>query len=224
MRLEYICLNCGAKIVDTPSQQRKFCSTKCYIEYRKEHGLSKTHKESLSKSISEWWKKVKKENPDYLSWRSDRIKSALRKIPDEKHSQRYAKISSALKGRKPVNTGVRVGDYVNCLQCGKRFYREPSSSKKFCSRKCWRIYNKEHWHELHPTVNKYLYKETIIKERQGRCESCGFSDTRILIVHHKDENDKNNLRENLLVLCPNCHFIMHLNEKGKVNFRKVYRL
>jgi len=48
-----------------------------------------------------------------------------------------------------------------------------------------------------------------IREEIDSCEVCGLNTWRDLPlpleVHHVDGNKKNNLRENLQVLCPNCH-------------------
>ena len=47
----------------------------------------------------------------------------------------------------------------------------------------------------------------------GVCERCGFSDNRVLEIHHKDRNRGHNTRENLELLCPNCHAIDHYEGK-----------
>jgi predicted HNH restriction endonuclease len=41
------------------------------------------------------------------------------------------------------------------------------------------------------------------------CVLCKVSDKRILAVHHKDNNRKNNKVENLVWLCHNCHILVH---------------
>lgn len=43
----------------------------------------------------------------------------------------------------------------------------------------------------------------------GCCESCGESE--VLDIHHIDFNHSNNSKENLSVLCPNCHAKIHRN-------------
>ena len=51
-----------------------------------------------------------------------------------------------------------------------------------------------------------------ILERSARkmvCEYCGNSDRRVLAVHHKDSNRKNNKPLNLIWLCHNCHHLIH---------------
>ena len=40
-----------------------------------------------------------------------------------------------------------------------------------------------------------------------RCKRCGWEG--YCHVHHKDGNWKNNARENLIILCPNCHMDEH---------------
>lgn len=45
------------------------------------------------------------------------------------------------------------------------------------------------------------------------CERCGFLDKRAFTIHHKDRDRKNNNRDNLEVLCWNCHMIEHHKDK-----------
>ena len=43
-----------------------------------------------------------------------------------------------------------------------------------------------------------------------KCNNCSISDKRVLIVHHRDGDRKNNSIENLERLCCNCHAIAHV--------------
>lgn len=47
----------------------------------------------------------------------------------------------------------------------------------------------------------------------AKCERCGFNDKRALCMHHVDRNRKNNIGENLELLCWNCHVIEHFDSK-----------
>jgi hypothetical protein len=47
----------------------------------------------------------------------------------------------------------------------------------------------------------------------GKCEICSMTDVRILEIHHKNKNRKDNKRDNLLYVCPNCHALIHYKEK-----------
>ena len=53
-----------------------------------------------------------------------------------------------------------------------------------------------------------------LMEEVGVCEICGFNDKRILVIHHKDVDRTNNCRENLILLCQNCHATVHYEEKN----------
>jgi len=50
-------------------------------------------------------------------------------------------------------------------------------------------------------------------ERKGiiqKCEKCGYDEAKeILGIHHIDGDRQNNKRENLMVVCPNCHSLIH---------------
>lgn len=66
-------------------------------------------------------------------------------------------------------------------------------------------------------------REKIFKT-VGRCQHCGIDDHRLLTVHHKDRNRKNNDITNLVLLCWNCHALEHWKGKdGMYHFmrRKV---
>lgn len=55
-------------------------------------------------------------------------------------------------------------------------------------------------------------------EKRGRiCERCGYSEYRILEVHHKDRDHQNNNFDNLELICPNCHSLEHLFYKNNKN-------
>lgn len=57
---------------------------------------------------------------------------------------------------------------------------------------------------LHPATRRRL-----IRDRGGRCESCGISEwlgrPLSLDVHHCNGDSRDNRSANLLVVCPNCH-------------------
>jgi 5-methylcytosine-specific restriction protein A len=58
-------------------------------------------------------------------------------------------------------------------------------------------------------------RRKILQERGYKCEKCGRTakDTN-LTIHHKDRNPKNNSNDNLIVVCPRCHF----QEERKINY------
>jgi hypothetical protein len=66
-------------------------------------------------------------------------------------------------------------------------------------------------------------REVLLKEANYTCESCNNSEwlgkPLWLEIHHIDDDNKNNKRENLMVLCPNCHSAIDSNYRfrGRTN-------
>jgi hypothetical protein len=112
------------------------------------------------------------------------------------------------------------GKWVKCVNCGKKIYRTPrdyrkSKSKRFfCSVSChcsWENknvrcgVNSPNW-----VAGESAYRDLMRRNKIPlECKGCGISDNRVLIVHHKDGNRKNNNIDNLEWLCCNCHAISH---------------
>jgi phage gp16-like protein len=44
------------------------------------------------------------------------------------------------------------------------------------------------------------------------CYECGIDDKRVLVVHHRDKNRKNNNIDNLVWLCCNCHYLVYQHQ------------
>lgn len=59
------------------------------------------------------------------------------------------------------------------------------------------------------TLSQWQKRSRIILEQKGHCNKCGLSEwlgqSITLELEHKDGNNINDLRENLEILCPNCH-------------------
>ena len=56
------------------------------------------------------------------------------------------------------------------------------------------------------------WRNKLLKD-VGKCQTCGIEDNRVLDVHHRDRNRSNNTQENLMLLCRNCHAILHYEAK-----------
>lgn len=123
------------------------------------------------------------------------------------------------------------GKFLECSICGKKIYRSlklikrSKSGKHFCSKSCqtlWRnqVYvgeNSANWKN-----GEKAYRNIL--KRSGReqiCQLCETKDERIVIVHHKDHNRKNNKIENLAWLCMNCHYLVHHDKKLEKKFMEA---
>lgn len=123
-----------------------------------------------------------------------------------------------------------------CAWCDTLFDRQKNklhNSKSglfFCNRKC-----KENAQKLGGITeimpdhygaglysNESLVKE--LKQENKNCVDCGENKYYLLCIHHIDSNRKNNTRENLEVVCFNCHAKRHLVLKDSVwviNFKTL---
>jgi len=118
--------------------------------------------------------------------------------------------------------GRKTGKVIACFLCQKTAYRpkkqltKSKSKKYFCSKSCQTIWRNQLFKgEQHPNwkegkhidyrglMSKYLVKAV--------CRLCKERDTRVLCVHHLDQNRKNNTIENLVWLCYNCHHLVHIH-------------
>src|SRR3989344_4606022 len=95
---------------------------------------------------------------------------------------------------------------VRCRLCKKIFYAKPSwisyGHAKYCSQKCQ--------FEARKNGKHVEYRNIMIKNGiKPMCKLCRKTDKRILCVHHKDRNRKNNSISNLVWLCYNCHHLVH---------------
>lgn len=64
------------------------------------------------------------------------------------------------------------------------------------------------WKGGHNTTWGTRVKQALIEESPICC-LCGYK--RALIAHHIDKIRSNNLHTNVLILCPNCHYLLHRN-------------
>jgi len=120
---------------------------------------------------------------------------------------------------------------VFCYVCNKEIYKplraliNSKSKKYFCGKSCqtkWR--NSEfvgpkhaNWKHGSASYKSVLSRHNIPK----KCILCKTTDTRVLAVHHIDENHSNNALENLAWLCHNCHHLVHHDRVEKERFFKT---
>lgn len=111
------------------------------------------------------------------------------------------------------NNYVYIGGKVKwlCLNCLKEHTSPKHRAGKFCDIKCQKSFEyKEkikNWENVAPgtgIIKKYL-KETF----GNKCSICSISSWNnkeiVLELEHRDGNSQNNSKENVCLICPNCH-------------------
>lgn len=112
------------------------------------------------------------------------------------------------------------GKNVNCFICGKQAYRSrkdlksSKSGKFFCNKSCQTIWRNKILFSGENNANwkhgKSAYRRVLSEASKNKyCILCRITDSRVLVVHHKDHNRMNNKVNNLMWLCLNCHFLIH---------------
>lgn len=131
--------------------------------------------------------------------------------------------------RRCKNEGQKNGKRALCFTCGKSVYRSRVSLQKsksgryFCNKSCQTIWRNSTQYIGPRHLNwrggfsSESYRSKLRRTlRKEQCSACGVADKRILAVHHKDRNHRNNVISNLIWLCHNCHFLVHRQLRAPV--------
>lgn len=123
-----------------------------------------------------------------------------------------------------------------CAYCGQKFLRTPSkvvskSGLQFCCREhkdlAQRIASGKQFDEMRPNHYGGIdsgsgYRTVAFRTYPHKCAICGWDeDEDILQVHHIDENRKNAKPENLIILCPTCHWKLTTGKYQLVEREKI---
>ena len=111
---------------------------------------------------------------------------------------------------------------IQCAFCGKEIDRKPSEIKRsktgnvYCNKSCSNSKNNTLFKS---DKNHQNYKTGISSYRKkafktgDKCEECKIDELYVLEVHHIDGNRKNNKKDNLKILCANCHKRAHFKNR-----------
>lgn len=64
-------------------------------------------------------------------------------------------------------------------------------------------------------------RPAIIERDKNTCQICFWPDKKIM-VHHIDENNKNNIMDNLICLCNICHLVVERINRNKPNLKHLF--
>lgn len=117
------------------------------------------------------------------------------------------------------------GKTVSCFNCKKKIWKTPKEIKAsrsghlFCSKSCSAVWRNKtvligEGHSNWKT-GQSVYRDILFRSGKRQiCVMCGLKDKRVLVVHHRDKNRKNNDVSNLCWVCCNCHFLIHNDRAG----------
>ena len=105
--------------------------------------------------------------------------------------------------KRKISQKLKENEYLGSTQWRNNIAEANRDPERIARKKAtWKA--KRNWETATPAVKKKWVKEDV-----GHCEQCGISEWQSrslpLEVHHIDGDRHNNVRENLQVLCPNCH-------------------
>jgi len=143
-----------------------------------------------------------KHNGEYGSGRFCSSKCARGFSTKAKRKEINEKVSNSLKGKKFTEEHKKA-----LKKSPESILKQSESLKKYWKGKIENIKNTlpfEQWPES-------LRRRTLFEEVNYKCEECGYNyidenEKGPYQIHHIDGNNKNNKRENLKILCMNCHW------------------
>ena len=101
-----------------------------------------------------------------------------------------------------------------CPVCSTKFITSKDSPREkiTCSHSCANTYFRSGINN--PNWSDNSYRSTCFHYHKKECVVCG--ETKIVEVHHFDEDNKNNSPENLIPLCPTHHQYWHSRYRSEI--------
>ena len=99
-----------------------------------------------------------------------------------------------------------------CPVCNSIFHTEKRKTREqvTCSKGCSNSLYRSGINHPNYVSGKGSYRNIALSMYKNECANCGYNeDSDALEVHHRDHNRDNNEVGNLMVLCANCHSILH---------------
>lgn len=181
-RVEMTCLHCGKKFMGSPDWGTQFCSKSCATA----HGrvVRKLTCIDCGKEF-EFYGRTRKLRCDEC-WHKHRSKDNMR-----------------VRGNHDASVKVGAGSGGN-QHPDHDIYDTEAHQKALAKRR--------ESYRLAKATGTYgsTYEYRRILTGDDACCLCGYKEHQcVLVVHHKNMNRGDNSRENLAILCPNCHALIH---------------
>ena len=158
---------------------------------------------------------------EYGSGRFCSAKCARGFSTKSKRKEINEKVSRSLTGRKGWNLSASEERKVHkCGHCDKGFVKKSSlvTHERFCLDNPDRVEREKAWdRKRREAIENTSFEDLpqpwrrykILIDQDGCCNRCGIKKWNGELItfelEHKDGNNQNNSRENLELLCPNCH-------------------
>lgn len=181
-RVEMTCLHCGRKFMGSPDWGTKYCSTSCALA----HGRVERKFKCVDCGV------------EFVAYgRRHRLRC------DACWKKHRSDTNMALRGRKNDSVQVGIGSGHN-QHINHDVYANDKHQEALAKRRA--AYKTKV--EAGEYSASYAYRRILTGD--DKCALCGYTEHQsILVVHHKNMNRSDNSRDNLVVLCPNCHALIH---------------
>lgn len=170
--------NINCKVCDKETQQITYAHLKThnmtFEEYFKKYPDAPLRSSVLEKRMIE--------NQIKSQYSNNKCKICGKEI---KWNQQFCSAKCSNSRRKVLS----VEEY--CLNCDKVFSKTISSTQKFCCRVCYDEFLRKN--------SKLTFTDLILKKYNHSCALCNSYDS--IRIHHINGNPKDNMEENLIVLC-----------------------
>lgn len=117
-----------------------------------------------------------------------------------------------------VCAGIDRTKWITCKMCPTKF--KAGQNKVTCSKSCALKHrqdpNRSHCKGRPPRPDHFKHstrslKKQLLIERGPKCQLCSYAIPETLNIHHiiEKKNGGTDYKENLLLICPNCHAEIH---------------
>ena len=181
-RVEMTCLHCGKTFMGSPDWGTQFCSKSCATA----HGrvVRKLVCVDCGKEF-EFYGRTRKLRCDDC-WHKHRSQNNMR---NRGNRDATVKVGAGSGGNQhPYQAIYDTEAHQKSLEKRRELYKQAKEAGTYGS--------------------TYEYRRILTVH--DKCELCGYDKYQcVLVVHHKNMNRGDNRRENLAILCPICHALIH---------------